>query len=434
MGTLVYPYRFYEMGCLSQFQSALRQSGLHLPVSEDLSILAKPVDLGRGQAPNAIVVQPLEGADCTADGAPTERTRMRYEGFARGGAGVIWFEACAVSRDGRENPHQMYLHSGTVGEMARLVRDVDRAARQRWGRVPYKVLQLTHSGRASVDADGKRAPQALVQNPYLDRSGPPVTIVSDGRLERLEEELVQAAVLAAEAGFDAVDLKLCHNYLTRELLAAYTRPGPYGGSFENRTRLIRNVIAGIQARLGKTVDLAVRLNAYDAIPYPYGWGMAMEPGVMKPDLTEPKRLMTWLEQMGVSLFNISSMMPRCIPWGRGYLAVQEKESPLFPYAGAEALLRAARELKHAVRRAKTVATGLSWFQQFGANVAAGGLQSGWFDLAGFGRQALAWPDFAADILEKGRLERDKVCLFCDGCYRRLAADTPVVCAARNSVQ
>ncbi len=427
MGVLVHPYHFNQMNRVSEFQRALLQSGLRLPVSEDLSILARSVELGRGRAPNAIVVQPLEGADCTDDGAPTQRTRARYEGFARGGAGVIWFEACAVSRDGRDNPHQMYLHSGTVKAMAQLVRGVDRAAGERWGHVPYKVLQLTHSGRAAVDAGGAPAPQAAFYNPYLDGAGRQAAIVSDERLARLEEELTQAAVLAAEAGFDAVDLKLCHNYLTRELLAAYTRAGPYGGSYENRTRLIRNVIANIRARLGQGLDLAVRLNAYDAIPYPYGWGMAAEPGVMKPDLSEPRRLVARLARLGVCLFNITSMMPRCIPWGRGYLAVVEKDAPIFPYAGVETLLRATRELKYAAPQAKTVATGLSWFQQFGANVAAGGLWGGWFDLAGFGRQALADPDFAADLLEKGKLDPGRVCRFCDSCYRQLEQGAPVGC-------
>ncbi len=427
IGKLVYPYQFGQMHSLAEVQTALRQSSLVLPLSEDLSVLKEPVMIGGAQAPNAIAVQPLEGADCSITGAPTERTRMRYERFARGGAGIIWFEACAVSRDGRENPHQMYLNQASVYGMKRLVQEVDRCAENSWGHRPYKVLQLTHSGRASRDDGGNPIPLAAFRNPYLDSKEVPPAIVSDERLERLEEEMKEAAALAAEAGFDAVDIKLCHNYLIRELLAAFTRDGAYGGSFENRTRFARNVIRKIQNALGDAIGVAVRLNAYDAIPYPYGWGMAAEPGVMKPDLEEPKQLVSMLYQQGVRLFNISSMMPRYVPWGRGYLAGLEKDSPIFPYAGVEALLQATRELKRAVPCAKLVGTGLSWFQPFGLYVGAGGVRDRWFDIAGFGRQALADPEFAVQLLRTGTPGAGKRCVFCDGCYRRLEQGVPVNC-------
>ena len=72
-------------------------------------------------------------------------------------------------------------------------------------------------------------------------------IVTDDYLKALEEKFGEAALLAKEAGFDAVDIKSCHGYLPAELSSAYTRPGEYGGSFENRTRLLRNGILAAKA-------------------------------------------------------------------------------------------------------------------------------------------------------------------------------------------
>lgn len=431
MGKVIRTYHFDQMTGITEFRRALRLGDLHIPVAEDTSVLGSPLSAGRMQIPNAIAIQPLEGCDCTRSGAPSELTKLRYERYARGGAGMIWFEACAVSADGRDTPSQMYLHEGSVREMRRMVSAVDQAAEAAWGRRPCKVLQLTHSGRASTDANGRPRPAAVFTNPYLDAYNPGLAIVSDERLAQLEDEMAHAAFLAAEAGFDAVDIKLCHNYLTRELLAAFTRQGPYGGSFENRTRWVRNVIAKIKKTVGDGIELAVRLNAYDAIPYPYGWGMAFREGVMEADLEEPKRLMTLLHRQGVNLFNISSMMPRCAPAGRGYLALYDPDAPILPWAGVETLLQATRELKRAVPGAAVVASGLSWFQQFGANVGAGGVRERWFDVAGFGRQALADPMFAARILNGEGLRADHSCLACDLCYRCLERGLPVGCLSRD---
>ncbi|MCX5675428.1 MAG: hypothetical protein NTX87_10525, partial [Planctomycetota bacterium] len=68
-------------------------------------------------------------------------------------------------------------------------------------------------------------------------------------------------------GFDAIDLKMCHGYLINELLAAHLREGPYGGPLENRTRLARNALARIREATGGGLLLAVRLNAFDGVPF-----------------------------------------------------------------------------------------------------------------------------------------------------------------------
>ncbi len=106
---------------------------------------------------------------------------------------------------------------------------------------------------------------------------------------------VKAAKLAFEVGFDAVDIKACHGYLINELLACYNRQGRYGGSFENRTRLLLAIIDAIKQKLGKDKTVVTRLGIYDAIPYPYGWAVDKN-DYTKPDLAEPKKLFALLSR------------------------------------------------------------------------------------------------------------------------------------------
>ena len=62
-------------------------------------------------------------------------------------------------------------------------------------------------------------------------------------------------------------------------------------------------------------------------------------------------------------------------------------------------------------------TGLSSFSNLGAEIGAGGIRDGWFDIAGFGRQALAYPDFANDIMTFGKMKKEKCCVGCDCCFK-----------------
>lgn len=421
MHKVLKPFNFAKMKTVSDFSSVMTEAGFPFPASEDLSILTEPVQLGDKSIPNRMCIHPLEGFDGTPDGRPSDLIFRRYNRYARGGSGLIWYESITVSDDGRCNPLQMIIKKSTIKEIKRLVTESNQAAVECYGRKPYNVLQLTHSGRRSTDADWNPTPLAVVENPYIDhhnsidgRSGK-LTIATDEKIEEIIESFIEAAVLSAEAGFDSVDVKVCHEYILRELLAAYNRPGKFGGSFENRSRALFDIIGGIRKRLGDAIDICVRLNAYDCIPYPHGWGMVKEEGVMAPDLTETIQLCRLLVEKNVKLINISTMMPRYQPHGRGYLAEIE-QSEINPYAGTYALLKATKEIKDAVPEGVFVATGLTWLEQFGGNIGAGGVKEGWFDIAGFGRQAFAYPDYAKDIMDHGTMLRSKCCITCDKCY------------------
>ena len=389
--------------------------GLEIPYQRDLSALGRPLSIGRGQAPNRIAIHPMEGCDGTAQGAPGELTLRRYRRFAAGGAGLIWFEATAVVQEGRANPRQLYLTRDTLDDFKRMLEDTLATAQREQGIRPYTVLQLTHSGRYS-NPGGGLGPVIAAPNPYLDT--PKVRergrIISDEELERLEDAFAEAAYLAAEAGFDAVDIKACHRYLNNELLSAFTRPGRYGGSYENRTRFMRNAVDKVLSRAGDRVDVASRFNAYDAIAYPYGWGVSRQ-DPHRPDLTEPKRLLRELSELGVALADVSCGNPYYNPHiGRPYDR-GPYVPPEHPLEGTARMLSVMRQMAQAAPDMAVIGTGLTWLRQYGAPVAAACVERGWFAMAGFGRQGFAYPDFPSDILHEGGMDPKKVCVGCTDC-------------------
>lgn len=404
--------------------------GLDLPFSNTVDSLKKALVVGDKTIPNRIIIQPMEGADGTLEGAPSELTVRRYIRFAQSGAGLAWFEATAVDPEGRANPRQLQLSEDTKTAFADLLKTYHETVRHEFGNEhkSYTVLQLTHSGRYSKP-EGKSAPIVAAKNPYLDKGEP--RVITDRELEDLEDCYVRAAVLAADIGFDAVDLKCCHGYLLGELLGAHTRAGMYGGSFENRTRFICNIVDKVKAKVGNRIQIAVRMNAYDCVPYPYGWGVTQEDHHI-PDLTEPKKLAEILAEKGVAILNITIGNPYYNP----HVNRPFDQGPYIPndnsLVGTHRILSIARELQTAVPSLPIVASGITWLRQYGAQVAAGCLANNWFSLVGFGRQAFAYPTFARDILETGEMDAKKVCVCCSKCTNIMRDGGTTGCVIRDT--
>lgn len=409
-------HKRFQYDTMEELKNDINKLGVSLPLSDDLEVLKQPVKIGHRVIPNALAIHPMEGCDGMPDGKPDELTFRRYDRFARGGAGLLWVEASAVVHEGRANPRQLYICENNKEAFQKLFDGMMNAAKEEFGANyrPYTVLQLTHSGRYSKP-EGKPVPIIAAHNPYLDKGIPEdYPVITDEELEQLEDQFVEAAKLAKEIGFDAVDIKSCHRYLNSELLSAFTREGKYGGSFENRTRFLVNIVDKVKDQLGDAIDVTLRMNAYDAIPYPYGWGVDKE-DFHKPDLTEPIQLVKILHQKGIKLINISTGNPYYNPHvGRPY-DVGAYTPPQHPLEGTAKMLNIIREIQQSVPDVAVISTGFTWLREFAANVAAGGIREKWFKLAGFGRQAFAYPDFARDIVEKGNMQRGKCCITCSNC-------------------
>jgi 2,4-dienoyl-CoA reductase-like NADH-dependent reductase (Old Yellow Enzyme family) len=432
---------------------------IEIPTQEDVSILGQALKIGPLTAPNRLAVNPMEGADGDSEGRPGELTLRRYKRFASGGCGILWVEAIAVVPEGRANPRQLWLHDQSKDAFANMIAEARKAARDSMGSQhnPIIVAQLTHSGRYSRP-EGVAHPIIPQRDPYRDAMIPqqvPIKntkttipdnwpIVTDGELDGLVEAYVQAAKYAFEVGFDAVDIKACHSYLISELLACYNRQGRYGGSFENRTRLLLTIIDAIGQRLGKDKTITTRLGIYDAIPYPYGWGVdkndfapkgGTSQGFAKPDLTEPKKLFALLAERNVPMINVTIANPYYNPhFGRPYNKpiVGGYESPEHPLQGVERMIRLTGEMQRAFGQMVLVGPGYSWLQHLMPYVGAAVLKKGIAGIIGAGRMALAYPDFAKDILTSGKLNPDKVCIACSACSQIMRDGATIGCVVRDN--
>lgn len=420
----VMTHRRFDYGSLADLQADLRFLQLDLPLGGPVAGLAERLPIGRGWSPNRLAIHPMEGCDGTADGSPSAMTLRRYRRFAAGGAGLLWVEATAVVPQGRANPRQLWLQESNLPAFRALVQEIDGQAPQK----PYKVLQLTHSGRYARPVD-RPQPQVAAANPYLDKPGQAAEILDDDQLASLVPAYAQAASLAAAAGFDAVDIKACHRYLISELLSAHTRAGLYGGSLANRTRLLLQIIRAVRAAV--PIDLAVRLNAYDELAYPYGWGVSRD-DPHRPDLREPCDLMRQLAAEGVALVDVTAGNPYYNPHVNRPYDAGPYLPPIHQLVHAAGLLRSARDLKAAAPDIRVVATGLSWFRQFGGPLAAGLVDAGWCDLAGFGRQAFAYPDFAADLLSGRGMQSSRCCITCGKCSEIMRDGGAAGCVIRDA--
>ena len=419
----------------ADLRSHLDQQGIDLPFDEVMltnadAPLAQPFTYKHWTLANRFAVLPMEGWDGTSDGRPTDLVRRRWQRFGESGAKLIWGgEAVAIRHDGRANPHQLVLNEQTVGEIADLRRLLVASHTEKFGGDDLLIgLQLTHSGRFARPNDTRLEPKILYHHPLLDKkfnvTAPPL---SDDEIDDIIAEFVRAAVLVQEAGFDFVDMKHCHGYLGHEFLSAIDRPGCYGGSFENRTRFLREVVAGIrQAAPG--LEIGVRLSAFDWIPfhpagdeqigepepfagnYPYAFGGdGTGTGI---DLTEPRAFLDLLLALDIQLVCITGGSPYYTPHLQRpalFPASDAYQPPEDPLAGVARQINVTAQLKQHRPELIFVGSGYSYLQEWLPFVAQHVVRTGQVDFVGLGRMALAYPDIAADVLAGKPLQRKRLC-------------------------
>jgi 2,4-dienoyl-CoA reductase-like NADH-dependent reductase (Old Yellow Enzyme family) len=405
------------------------------PLAQPLELPALNERVSGRTVGNRFAAQPMEGWDGELDGRPSGLTRRRWLHMATGGAKLIWgCEAVAVQPEARANPNQLVLNESTARALASLRVEVTEAHRRRFGTVDDLVigLQLTHSGRfCRPNEKAKLEPVIAYHHPILETKYPAAAEcepVSDCAVEGIMRAFADAARLARETGFDFVDLKHCHGYLAHEFLGAQHRPGRYGGSFENRTRLLRELIAAVRAS-APGLDIGVRLSAYDSVPFisdpvtgvgapaqhrvPYTWGFGVDAqNPTEGDLSQARCVLRLLRDLGVRLVNVTAgspyynahlQRPALFPPCDAYLPPED------PLAGAARLLLAARDLKAEFPEMVIVSTGWSYFQDYLPNFAQAAVRAGWADFVGLGRVMLSYPELPADVLEGRPLDRKRLC-------------------------
>ncbi len=405
-----------------------------LPFQESIEPLFLPIAIGSKMVPNRFAVQPMEGFDANPDGSPSEYTFRRYQRYAEGGSGSIWFEATSVVQEGRSNPRQLMFNRRTVDDFKRLVDHTRKSAHSVFGNShdPYLVLQITHSGRYSRP-DGEALNKVGCYNPYLGKAGAGYSLFGDDELDRLIDVFVEGSGLALKAGFDAVDIKACHGYLIHELLGAHTRSDSrYGGSLENRSRLLMEVVKRVQDE-NPGIDVAVRLNATDGIPYPYGFGMA-EDATADIDLAEPKAIIRQLVESGCVLLNITTGVPAYTPhyvrpFDRTVTGANTPDE--HPLVGVSRMLHIAGELQQTFPSTPIVSSGYSWLRHLFPNVGAAMIQQKLTSLVGLGRSSFAYPDAPKDLMDTGKVNPKKTCITCSRCTELMRNDHITGCVIRD---
>lgn len=416
--------------------------GLAIPLESDIRESLKPGRIGKRAVGNRFVIHPMEGCDGTLDGRPDEITYHRWGRFARGGAKVLWGEACAVVPEGRANTRQLLFSRENAPELGRLVAYAREEHRKSCGTADDFLigLQLTHSGRFAYPT-----PSLLVRDPVIDpfaRLGkdravlpPDYPVMSDDALDRLQDAYVAAARMAQGAGCDFIDVKQCHRYLLSEMLGARTRPGKYGGTLENRTRFIREVLGRIRDAVGPDLILATRINLFDGVPYrkhpasgtgepvetprPYLNAFGVRPeNPLEPDLTEPLLALRVMREAGLQFVNVSAgcpyynphfLRPADTPPPDGY------EMPESGLIGVDRHFRLAAEVQLAFPDLAVVGAGYSYLRHFAGEAGEANLRAGRISFVGLGRGAIAYPDWVKDLKEKGALERLKSCITVSYC-------------------
>jgi len=394
--------------------------------------LAAPVKSSAGLIGNRFSILPMEGWDGTADGKPTDLTQRRWVNFGKSGAKLIWGgEAVAVRHDGRANPNQLVLNDSNekeIGELRTLLVD---AHRQSFAQTDDLVvgLQLTHSGRFSRPNDKKKLePRIAYRHPLLDpKFG--ITddrpLLSDDDISHLIDDYISAAKRSKKLGYQFVDVKHCHGYLGHEFLSAVDRPGKFGGSFENRTRFLREITAGIRAE-ATGLEIGVRISIFDYFPFqpgPEGTGVPSGQGDYRYafggdgtglgiDLAEPEKFLSLLEELKIDLVCLSAgspyynphiQRPALFPPSDGY---QPPEDPL---VGCARQINTVAKLKATHPNLLMVGTGYSYLQEWLPHVGQYQVRTGGVDFVGLGRMVLSYPELPADVLAGKTLERKRIC-------------------------
>jgi 2,4-dienoyl-CoA reductase-like NADH-dependent reductase (Old Yellow Enzyme family) len=297
---------------------------------------------------NRIVVSPMCQYS-SQDGFANEWHFVHLGSRAVGGAGLVFTEASAVTPEGRISPEDLGIWKDEhVDELSRIVRFVGAQ-----GAVPG--MQLAHAGRKAstqqpwvgskvleIDQGGFRPIYAPSAIPF--RPGDPVPeALSEAGIARIVRAFGDAAERALRAGFRVIELHAAHGYLMNEFLSPLSnhRSDQYGGSFDNRIRLLLDTVRSVRARWPERLPLFVRISATDWTEGGWEIGQSVE-------------LARRLLQEGVDLIDCSSggLVPTARPpVGPGYQApfAEQIRREAKIKTGAVGVIRAPEQAEHILR-------------------------------------------------------------------------------------
>jgi 2,4-dienoyl-CoA reductase-like NADH-dependent reductase (Old Yellow Enzyme family)/thioredoxin reductase len=347
------------------------------------AMLFKPLTIGPLHLKNRIGMAPMTSSYADDRGHPTEALIQYYVRRARGGVGLITVESCYVDRGGKGFLCQLALdEEGYITALSRLAGSVREAG-------AGVILQLIHCGRQTTSMLCGAQPVAPSPIPCPLLQEMPREL-SGGEVEDLIGKFVVAAKRAKRAGFDGVEIHAAHGYLINQFLSAYSnrRSDRYGGSLENRSRMLLEIIKGIRKDVGRDYAVTCRLSAEEFVP----GGLT---------LSETGAVAAWLEHEGVDAVSVSGGV-----YESGYRVIPPMD------AGQGSLVYLAEGIK-AVVGIPVFAVGGIYEPEFADRI----LVEGKADMVLLGRSLLADPDWPVKT-ERGEHDRIRPCVYCNHCRNR----------------
>jgi 2,4-dienoyl-CoA reductase-like NADH-dependent reductase (Old Yellow Enzyme family) len=277
--------------------------------------LFEPLKIRDVEVKNRIWVSPMCQYSCEQmDGVPSDWHLVHLGSRAVGGAGLVMAEASAVRSDGRITPWD----TGIWNEQQQLAWQRVAEFISEQGSVP--AIQLAHAGRkASVHrewsgsgsiplVDGGWQTVSSTATAFEGYAAP--RALDEQELPELVRAFADAASRAVAAGFQLVEIHAAHGYLIHQFLSPLSndRQDAYGGSLENRARLLLDIVSATRSAIGSGIPIAIRFSGTDYIAE--GW-----------DIEQTAIVAGWCQELGADLFDISSgglILGAPVPLGPGY--------------------------------------------------------------------------------------------------------------------
>lgn len=378
-------------------------------------------NIGTLELKNRIVMAPMGSNFAESDGTCTERIQAYYEARAAGGAGLLIMGVCAIAYPaGTAEPYQVGISDD------RFLPGL-QALTERVHRHGAKIaIQIQHAGKVAVRdlAEGREMWVPSMPPPLKtdmmnsltmeelsnfvsssksrDKAGVKIRVMDKADIAQMIEWFAAAAERAKRAGFDGVEIHAAHNYIIAGFLSPYynRRDDEYGGSLENRSRFLLEVIAGVRARVGADYPIWIRLDAYEL----------RTPGGIS--LEEAKQVARMAEAAGINALSISA-------YAQTTSGSAFTEAPLVHKKAG--FLEWTAEIKEEVR-IPVMAVG-----RLEPEVGDNAIAAGQCDFIAMARKMLADPEIPIKLMEN-RPQDIRPCIYCYTCVSQIFINQRVKCA------
>ena len=354
----------------------------------------QPIQIGPMTVANRFVMSPMGNNFANTDGTMSERSASYYGARAKGGFGLITFEATVVYKEAKGGPRKPCLYDdSTVSSFQAAI----AACHQAGAKVSIQLQHAGPEGNTKITGYPLKAASAIPAS--CGRETPQA--ITKEEIYRLIECYGDAAVRAKKAGADAVEIHCAHGYLVSTFISARTnkRVDEFGGSFENRMRLPKLIIENIRKKTGNSLAIICRINATDDV----------EGGQTAQDAAA---VASYLEkECGVDGLHLSRAV---------HLHDECMWAPSLIHGGFSADY--VTEIKRAVS-IPVITVGRYTEPQFAELMVAEGRA----DLVAFGRQSIADPEMP-NKAKTGRLDLMNPCIGClQGCVPNMFKGEPITC-------